>query len=95
MADTAGNGGTGQTGINIMIAGLSSQVASLIIFMGFCVDFAWRVRKSDRKGAVARTYEGLGKMGSSILWWEALVAGESSGSCSTLRDFVSSLLRRC
>lgn len=32
----------GQTGINIMIAGLASQVASLAVFMALCVDFAIR-----------------------------------------------------
>lgn len=32
-----------QTGINIMIAGLASQVASLTLFMGLCLDYAWRV----------------------------------------------------
>jgi hypothetical protein len=35
-----------QTGVNIMIAGLASQVASLVLFMVLCFDFAWRVKKS-------------------------------------------------
>jgi hypothetical protein len=35
-----------QTGVNIMIAGLASQVASLVLFMVLCLDFAWRVKKS-------------------------------------------------
>lgn len=33
-------------GINIMIAGLSVQVASLFIFMALCTEFAYRVSKS-------------------------------------------------
>jgi hypothetical protein len=38
-----------QTGINIMIAGLASQVASLGIFLCLCADFAWRVYKNPDK----------------------------------------------
>ncbi|QDS69674.1 hypothetical protein FKW77_009595 [Venturia effusa] len=33
-------------GVNIMIAGLSFQVVSLLLFIGLCCDFAWRVRKA-------------------------------------------------
>ncbi|KAI9678491.1 MAG: hypothetical protein M1829_002089 [Trizodia sp. TS-e1964] len=33
------------TGVNIMIAGLSWQVASLVIFIILCLDFAFRYRK--------------------------------------------------
>ncbi|OOF89857.1 hypothetical protein ASPCADRAFT_519604 [Aspergillus carbonarius ITEM 5010] len=36
-----------QSGVNIMIAGLASQVASLVLFMGLCLDYAWRVRKNS------------------------------------------------
>ncbi len=35
-----------QDGINIMIAGLASQVASLTLFMALCLDFAWKVFKN-------------------------------------------------
>ncbi|KAI9720726.1 MAG: hypothetical protein M1828_005606 [Chrysothrix sp. TS-e1954] len=42
-----------QTGIDIMIAGLSFQVVSLTIFVGLCGDFAWRVRKA-RAGQAAK-----------------------------------------
>jgi hypothetical protein len=38
-----------QTGINIMIAGLASQVASLGVFLCLCADFAWRVYKNPEK----------------------------------------------
>ncbi|THC95874.1 hypothetical protein EYZ11_004652 [Aspergillus tanneri] len=34
---------TVQTGINIMIAGLASQVASLTLYLTLCIDFGWRV----------------------------------------------------
>ncbi|CZT16024.1 related to RTA1 domain protein [Ramularia collo-cygni] len=33
-------------GVNVMIAGLSTQVVSLILFMGLCAELAWRVRRS-------------------------------------------------
>lgn len=35
-----------QTGINIMIAGLASQVASLALFVALCLDYAWKVRNN-------------------------------------------------
>lgn len=35
-----------QTGVNVMIAGLVFQVASLAVFMGLCGDFWWSVRRS-------------------------------------------------
>lgn len=38
-----------QAGINTMIAGLSSQVVSLAIFMALCLDFAWKVHKNQHK----------------------------------------------
>ncbi|MCJ1389688.1 hypothetical protein MMC18_002545 [Xylographa bjoerkii] len=46
MADTAATSSQGQTGINIMIAGLSFQVVSLTLFAALCADFAWNVRKA-------------------------------------------------
>ena len=77
MADTAEDDGSGQTGINIMIAGLASQVASLVVFMALCGDFAWRVSKArDRGGAAERTYHGLAGMGGNLRWWKGLIAGE-------------------
>ena len=38
-----------QSGIHIMIAGLSFQVASLALFMGLCLDFAWQVSKEQHE----------------------------------------------
>lgn len=34
-------------GVNIMIAGLAFQVASLVLFMGLAIDFALRARKAS------------------------------------------------
>ena len=62
LADTAANGGTGQVGIDIMIAGLASQVVSLVAFAGLVADFVWRVRR-DGGGAGGRSREALRKMG--------------------------------
>ncbi|KAK0653654.1 Sphingoid long-chain base transporter RSB1 [Lasiodiplodia hormozganensis] len=36
-----------QAGINIMIAGLASQVASLAVFMALCIEYGLRVRKNS------------------------------------------------
>lgn len=38
------------TGVNIMIAGLAAQVASLAAFMGLCADYMWRLRRASRGG---------------------------------------------
>ncbi|KAJ5330679.1 RTA1-domain-containing protein [Penicillium atrosanguineum] len=35
-----------QTGVNIMVAGLASQVASLALFMAMCLQYAWTVCKN-------------------------------------------------
>jgi hypothetical protein len=43
IADTANDQATTQIGINIMIAGLAFQVASLTLFAALCADFAWAV----------------------------------------------------
>ncbi|MCJ1400629.1 hypothetical protein MMC11_003837 [Xylographa trunciseda] len=45
IADTANDQPTTQTGINIMIAGLGWQVASLCLFIAASSEFAWRVRQ--------------------------------------------------
>jgi RTA1 like protein len=47
IAATAGPGNLTQAnlGTNIIIAGLSFQVFSLLLFMILCVDFALRIRK--------------------------------------------------
>ncbi|KAI4281201.1 MAG: hypothetical protein L6R35_005700 [Caloplaca aegaea] len=47
LADTADTESVQQTGIDIMIAGLSFQVVSLTVFMALCADYAWAV---SRKG---------------------------------------------
>ncbi|RAO64523.1 uncharacterized protein BHQ10_000535 [Talaromyces amestolkiae] len=41
------SGSTQQTGINIMIAGVSWQVFSLAVFAALCMDFALRVRRTQ------------------------------------------------
>jgi RTA1 like protein len=43
LASGAKSATRSQTGINIMIAGLSFQVFSLTLFMALCAEFAWRV----------------------------------------------------
>ncbi|MCJ1228076.1 hypothetical protein MMC12_004737 [Toensbergia leucococca] len=43
IAATAAPGSSNALGKNIMIAGLSYQVFSLLLFTGFCAEFAWRV----------------------------------------------------
>ena len=46
IADTADNHSLEQMGINIMIAGLAWQVASLLLFIVCCGEYAWRVWRS-------------------------------------------------
>ncbi|SMQ50064.1 unnamed protein product [Zymoseptoria tritici ST99CH_3D7] len=45
LAATGDTPADGQTGVNIMIAGLSTQVVSLLLFIILGAEFAWRVRK--------------------------------------------------
>lgn len=47
LAATANTQADGKTGVNVMIAGLAFQVVSLVIFSAVCLDFAWRLRKSN------------------------------------------------
>ena len=74
LADTGADGGSGQTGINIMIAGLSSQVASMAIFAALCGDYAWRRRRAANAGIETATEEkvrgiGLSMEGHFLLIW--------------------------
>ena len=45
IASTANTHSVAQTGINIMIAGLSTQVVSMTAFVAICSQLAWAVRK--------------------------------------------------
>ncbi|KAK5951665.1 phospholipid-translocating ATPase rsb1 [Knufia fluminis] len=45
LAATADDQAGSDMGINVMIAGLAFQVVSLLIFIGLCSDFAWRLYK--------------------------------------------------
>ncbi|KAL4936167.1 RTA-like protein [Aspergillus oleicola] len=40
---TSNSSSTVQAGIDIMIAGLAAQVASLTFYLAICLDFAWRI----------------------------------------------------
>ena len=43
-------GRSGKTGTNIMVAGLAFQVFSMLIFIVFTLEFAWRVWQLRRNG---------------------------------------------
>jgi hypothetical protein len=62
-----------QAGVNIMIAGLASQVVSLAIFMALCLDFAWKVHKNQQE---LNPETSMVKLRSSIKW-KAFIAGKS------------------
>ena len=47
MASGANTRSSEQTGINIMIAGVGWQVASLGIFALLCAEFGWRIRRAS------------------------------------------------
>ena len=46
LASVANTPAQDQTGINIMVAGLSWQVFSLVLFIALCAEYAWRVSRS-------------------------------------------------
>ncbi|CAI7601598.1 unnamed protein product [Penicillium viridicatum] len=75
-----------QAGINTMIAGLSTQVVSLAIFMALCLDFAWRVRKNQHK---LNSETHMVELRNSIKW-KAFLAGLA---LATLTIFVRSVFR--
>lgn len=49
IASTSDDEDSNQMGINVMIAGLASQVISLVVFAIICGHFAWRVRKNPTR----------------------------------------------
>ncbi|KAJ5203504.1 hypothetical protein N7449_005583 [Penicillium cf. viridicatum] len=75
-----------QAGINTMIAGLSTQVVSLAIFMALCLDFAWKVRKNQHK--LNREIHMIDLRNS--IRWKAFLAGLA---LATLTIFVRSVFR--
>jgi hypothetical protein len=52
IADQGSNQATRNSGVHLMVAGLSFQVLSTFIFMALCAEFFWRVKK-DRKQVVS------------------------------------------
>ncbi|KAJ5930485.1 RTA1-domain-containing protein [Penicillium verhagenii] len=75
-----------QTGVNIMIAGLATQVASLVVFMALCLQYAWSVRKNPH---------GLNQAPSMVelresLRWKAFLGGLA---LATVTIFVRSVFR--
>lgn len=37
-----------QTGVNVMLAGLGMQVASMTAFIGLCIELTWRLSKNQQ-----------------------------------------------
>jgi hypothetical protein len=68
-----------QDGINIMIVGLASQVASLALFMVLCLDFAWKVIKNPQDLNPDTRMRELRQS----LRWKAFLAGKDYHSQST------------
>jgi hypothetical protein len=52
IADQGNNQSTRNSGVHLMVAGLSFQVLSILIFMALCAEFFWRAKK-DRKQVVS------------------------------------------
>ncbi|CZR50251.1 related to RTA1 domain protein [Phialocephala subalpina] len=59
LADLAATPEQGRTGVHVMVAGLSFQVASLALFAILCADFAWTARKNRgvRPSIQGRTFK--------------------------------------
>ncbi|KAJ5138295.1 uncharacterized protein N7515_003143 [Penicillium bovifimosum] len=75
-----------QAGINIMIAGLASQVASLAIFMALCLAFAWNVHKNKHE---LNPDPSMVKLRSSMKW-KAFIGGLI---LATITIFIRSVFR--
>ena len=55
MAATAKGKKGSRTGVNIMIAGLLSQVITMILFLAIWLDFVLRTRRAKISGSLSRT----------------------------------------
>ncbi|KAJ5544521.1 hypothetical protein N7535_007080 [Penicillium sp. DV-2018c] len=75
-----------QAGVNVMIAGLASQVVSLAIFMALCLDFAWKVH-TNREELNPDT--SIVRLRSSMKW-KAFIAGLI---IATITIFIRSVFR--
>ena len=73
MASGADDGD--DTGINIMIAGLAFQVASLAIFMMLCADFARCVKKGGQ-AYFQKTRESMASLNSSASKVKFFIGGK-------------------
>jgi hypothetical protein len=47
LTSTSSDEQASNIGVDVMVAGLSFQIFSLAIFMGFCAEFAWRVKHNS------------------------------------------------
>ena len=59
MAATANDKQGGQRGVNIMIAGLISQVVTMCLFLFIWCDFVLRTRRAKAAGRLARMQPAL------------------------------------
>ncbi|KAI9924203.1 hypothetical protein MW887_007153 [Aspergillus wentii] len=84
ITSTADDNDTSQKGINIMIAGLSTQVVSLAIFMGLCIDLAIRIRRSPQN-----LNWSFGALRSTLKWKLFLI----SLAIATITIFIRSIFR--
>ncbi|KAJ6002604.1 RTA1-domain-containing protein [Penicillium sp. IBT 35674x] len=75
-----------QTGVNIMIAGLAIQVASLVLFMALCLQYAWSVYKNPDSLNKAASMREL----RNSFRWKAFLAGLA---LATIAIFVRSVFR--
>lgn len=84
IASTANDQSTTQTGINIMLAGLASQVASLLLFAALCGEFAWRLYKAPQSWSLKHQQLYTSRLFQAFLWGLAV---------ATLAIFIRSVFR--
>jgi len=91
VAATAdGNKSTSDMGVNIMIAGLASQLVSLLVFIGLCGDFAWRLYKgivSSKARATSTEYTPVPGLNRKPTWMQR--SKELGGSNSMTVDYTA------
>ncbi|KPM42163.1 hypothetical protein AK830_g4430 [Neonectria ditissima] len=68
LAATADDSSGSETGRAIMVAGLVFQVVSLLIFMGLCLEFVFRLRKTSESAKDERFVELRGT--NKFLWFQ-------------------------
>lgn len=89
LADTASTLAGENTGVHVMVAGLSFQVISLTAFIFLCAEFFWKV-KNDRKQVTATSWANrdIGGAPPEVKGYKVFLSGKLPHSCPLLHMLI-------